>query len=50
MNRASSFINSNYESPNIKDIKYTLRLREIEEIDKRFSNKNLLEKVGMFDG
>lgn len=47
MNRVSSYINSNYDSPNIKDIKYTLRLREIEEIDKRFSTKNLLEIVCM---
>jgi hypothetical protein len=39
----SSYLNNNYNSPDIKDIKHTLRRREIEEIDKKVSSKNLIK-------
>lgn len=43
MQQLSSFINNNYDSPNIKDIKKVLRKREIEEIDKKLSSRNLIK-------
>ena len=39
----SSYLNNNYNSPDIKDIKNNLRRREIEEIDKKVSSKNLIK-------
>jgi len=41
MRKLSSFINSHYDSPNIMDIMKERRLHEIEEIDRRVTNKNL---------
>ena len=42
MRNMSSFINKNYDSPNIKDIKKVVRRREIEEL---FSKEKRNEKM-----
>ena len=39
MRRLSSYLNTNYDSPNIMDIMKERRLHEIEEIDRRVSIK-----------
>jgi DNA polymerase sigma len=39
MRTLSSFIHKNYASPNIKDIEYARRRREIEEIDEIVQRK-----------
>jgi hypothetical protein len=46
MRRLSSFIHQNYASPNIKDIEYARRRREIEEIDDNVQRKK--QDSGMY--
>jgi len=43
MQKISSFLNNNYDSPNIKDIKQIIRRREIEEIDRKVSTRKLIQ-------
>ena len=40
------FIDSNYSSPNVSEIKHVVRMREINEIDKRCESVKLMIKSG----